>query len=264
MKTALPTPAFIISDAHLGAAPPEAERSLVAFGEIARRSARTVIINGDLFDFWFEWRHVIPRTGYRALATIAQLRDAGIEVVWVAGNHDCWGGETLAREGVSYHVGSWRGTIGPWSALIEHGDGLREVEDAPYRKLRAVLRNRAAVWTFRHLLHPDWASALARRTSHTSRQMRPRDEGEGLRRVAMERLATDPGLDLYVFGHSHAQALEATARGGVLANPGAWMDGPTGLIVSDTGVSLARFDASVTVIAELARPERRHTADQHG
>jgi UDP-2,3-diacylglucosamine hydrolase len=181
------------------------------------------------------------------------LQETGVPVLWIAGNHDCWGGDVLAREGITYHVGPWRGTIGGWQTLIEHGDGLRDTEDAPYRRLRAVLRNPAAIWAFRHLLHPDWATAIARRTSHTSRNMRPRDNGEGLRRVALDRLAADPALELYLFGHSHAQALERAPGGGVFANPGAWMDGPTGLVVRDASVALARFDGVVHIEQELRR-----------
>lgn len=245
MPATLPTPCLIVSDAHLGSAPDEVERWFLAMLETVRREGRALVINGDLFDFWFEWRHVMPRVGFRSLAAIAAVCDAGIPVVWIAGNHDCWGGDILAPHGVQYHVGSWRGTIGPWRAEIDHGDGLREVEDAPYRRLRTVLRNGLAIRAFRHLLHPDWATAVARRSSHTSRQMRPRDGGEGLRKVALGRLQADPALDLYVFGHSHAQALEAAPDGGILANPGALLDGPTALRVGDDRVELVEHTGAV-------------------
>lgn len=240
MPLSLESPCLVISDAHLGAAPDAAERSLVTFLGGTARSARSLVINGDLFDFWFEWKHVMPRAGYRALAAVAAARDAGVQITWIAGNHDCWGGEVLREAGVTYHVGPWRGTIGSAAVLIEHGDGLREKEDAPYRRLRGVLRNPLAIWAFRHLLHPDWASALARRSSHTSRTSRPRDGGEGLRRVAEERLAADPALDLYVFGHTHAQALAHAPGGGVYANPGAWLEAPRFL----------RIDGDLVVLAE--------------
>jgi UDP-2,3-diacylglucosamine hydrolase len=239
MAARLQTPCLILSDAHLGAAPPECERTLVAFLRGEARQAKSLVINGDLFDFWFEWRHVMPRTGYRALAAISALRESGVDVLWIAGNHDCWGGESLQEAGVTYHVGPWEGTIGSWRTVIEHGDGLREKEDAPYRRLRTVLRNPFAIWAFRHLLHPDWASAIARRSSHTSRNMRPRDGGDGLKRVAEQRLAGS-AIDLYVFGHTHASAL-ARAGAGVYANPGAWLDGPRFLRITDEGVALVEI-----------------------
>lgn len=80
------------------------------------------------------------------LGELGRLVDGGLPVLWIAGNHDCWGGEVLRRDiGVTYHEGPWRGTLGGWDTLIEHGDGLREKEDAPYRRLRAVLRHPWAI-----------------------------------------------------------------------------------------------------------------------
>lgn len=255
MPPRLATPCLIVSDAHLGAAQPEAERTLLGLIEHAKHEAKALVINGDLFDFWFEWRHVMPRVGFRTLAALAGLRDAGVDVLWVAGNHDCWGGEIITRDvGVTYHVGPWRGEIGEWRALIEHGDGLREVEDAPYRRLRSVLRSPLAIWAFRRLLHPDWATALARKSSHTSRNMRPRDGGEGLRQVARERLASDAGTDLYLFGHSHVGTLERTEHG-VFANPGAWMDSPQCLWITSDAIQLSSFDGSV--LRPVATESRR-------
>jgi UDP-2,3-diacylglucosamine hydrolase len=224
---------------------------------LARAEARSVVLNGDVFDFWFEWRHVMPRVGFRVLAALAALREAGVEVLWIAGNHDCWGGEILTRDvGVTYHTGPWRGVLGGWRTLIEHGDGLRDKEDAPYRRLRAVLRNPLAIRAFRWI-HPDVATGIALRSSHTSRNMRPRDGGEGLKRVALERLNAEPSLELYVFGHTHASAAGRAGSGGVYANPGAWMDEPTFLRVAPERLELVRLSGSgVSVIQSLERPIR--------
>lgn len=251
------SPCFVLSDVHLGPAPPEAERSLLQLLSLARAQAKSVVLNGDVFDFWFEWRHVMPRVGFRVLAALAALREAGVEVLWIAGNHDCWGGEILTRDvGVTYHTGPWRGELGGWRTLIEHGDGLRDKEDAPYRRLRAVLRNRLAIRAFRWI-HPDIATSIALRSSHTSRNMRPRDGGEGLKRVALERLHAEPSLELYVFGHTHASATGRAETGGVYANPGAWMDEPTFLRVTPERLELVRLSgSSVSVIQSLERVVR--------
>lgn len=251
----LPTPCYVIADAHLGAASAENERALVQLLHRARSEAGSVVINGDLFEFWFEWKHVIPRCGIRVLGALAALVDAGVPVLWIAGNHDCWGGEVLTRDiGVTYHVGPWRGEIAGWRTLIEHGDGLREREDAPYRKLRSVLRHPWSVWAFQHLLHPDFATRLAMMTSHTSRNTRPRDGGAGLVRVAEARLAAEPSLDLYLFGHSHVSALARGAGGSVYANTGAFLNEPTFLRVTDAQVELCGVDGdAVTVRSALAR-----------
>ncbi len=249
----LPVPCYLLSDAHIGAAPPETERDLLAFLRQFPTDGRALVINGDLFDFWFEWRHVVPRAGIRVLGELARLRDGGLPILWIAGNHDCWGGEVLRQDlGLDYHVGAWRGRIGAWDTLIEHGDGLRAHEDAPYRRLRSVIRHPLAVRAYRWL-HPDWGTALALRSSHTSRNMRPGDGGEGLRRVAGERMSVPGAPDLLVFGHSHLQTLERVGRG-IFANPGAWIDAPTLLRIDEQGVELRRAEqGATTVISSLSR-----------
>jgi UDP-2,3-diacylglucosamine hydrolase len=240
----LPGPCYIISDAHLGAAPAETERSLLAFLRYASTDAGSIVVNGDLFDFWFEWKYVLPRAGYRVFAALSGLADAGIPVVWVAGNHDCWGGDIIRQDGgIDYRLDGWRGSIAGWGARVEHGDGLRHVEDRRYRALRTVLRNRAAMWTFRWL-HPDLGARLAVGSSHASRTYKAKDGGEGLRHVAHRDLEAEPSIDLVVFGHSHVPALERTATGQIYANAGTWIGDSTFLKVSDNEIALCRWSAS--------------------
>src|SRR6185503_4785665 len=124
--------------------------------------------------------------------------------------------------GVNYHVGRWLGELAGWQTRIEHGDGLRQVEDRKYRRLRSVLRHPASIWAFRHLLHPDFGSRLAAGSSHASRTYQPKDGGTGLRNVAMSRLESDPTLELLIYGHSHVEALERSSTGGIYANAGSW------------------------------------------
>ena len=237
-------PCYVLSDAHLGAAPPEREQALVEFLRTLPGRAGSVLINGDLFDFWFEWRHVMPRGHVRTLGALAAIRDAGIPVLLVGGNHDCWGGEVLTRDvGIAFHLGAWEGTVGGWPAYVEHGDGLRLVEDRAYRRLRRVLRNRWAIRAFRWL-HPDLATRVAQGSSDASRVHGARDGGAGLQRIALARLETHPGTRLVVFGHSHVATLARASTGGVYANPGAWFDGSTHLVVRPDRIELRRWAAS--------------------
>ena len=238
----LPDPCYILSDAHLGAASAEVEREVLRFLRALQGRAASLIINGDLFDFWFEWKTVVPRRGVRAVAALADLRESGTEILWIAGNHDCWGGEVLRDDyGLAYHVGPWEGSIAGWRTRIEHGDGLREVEDRKYRRLRAVLRHPWSIRAFR-MLHPDMASRLALGSSQASRVHRAPDNGEGLRAVARAQLENDRSLDLVVFGHSHVAALERGVTGGVYANAGSWLESPTYLKITAGAVELMRWD----------------------
>ena len=217
----LPTPCYVFGDAHLGVASPDAERELIRFLRHLPGRARSLIIMGDLFDFWFAWQHVMPRSGFRTLAAIADTRDAGIDVLWIGGNHDCWGGDTLAREtGAHYTLDPWRGSIGAWPALLEHGDGLRGDADAPYRRLRRVVRHPWSIRAF-GLLHPDFASRVALASSHTSRHRRADDEGRALFEVGARELAKPGGARLVIHGHSHVPQLSPAGHGWY-ANAGAW------------------------------------------
>lgn len=245
----LPSPCYVFSDTHLGFAPASVERDLRAFLAALREHAGSVVVNGDLFEFWFEWRRVMPRAAFRVLAALADLRDAGIPVLMIAGNHDCWGGEILREDvGVEFTLGPWRGELAGWRTYIEHGDGLRDREDRRYRALRRVLRNRLAIRAFRWL-HPDLATAIAGGGSHASRSYGARDGGAGLRRVAAQRLAAEPDLELVLYGHSHVPALERLRPGGVYANAGAWLDAPTFLRITPERIVLSRWDGSAEGVA---------------
>ena len=253
----LPSPCYVISDIHLGAAPASVERALLGFLRSLPGTARALVINGDLFDFWFEWDRVIPREGFRVLAALADLRDAGVDVVWVAGNHDCWGGDFLRDDlGVRYELGPWCGEAGGWRTRFEHGDGLRDVEDRKYRALRRVIRHPASIWMYGKL-HPNVATRLARGSAQASRHLQPaRDEGAGLRAVAAARLTAEPGLELLVYGHSHVAALERVG-GGVYANAGSWLFEPTYLTIDADSVSLLRWDERLAEGHRLDRIDRR-------
>ncbi|MBI2409399.1 MAG: UDP-2,3-diacylglucosamine diphosphatase [Gemmatimonadetes bacterium] len=247
--SALDAPVYVIADAHLGVTPPDLEDSLWSFLAHVRDERGALVMNGDMFEFWFEWGHVVPHVGVRLLAACAAIAERGLPVLWIIGNHDCWGGDVLrAQSGASYLDGPWTGTLAGWRAHIAHGDGLRPELDRGYRALRAVIRHPWAVRVFR-LLHPDWGAALARATSHTSRNVRPRDGGEGLRTVAHQTLAADPTLDVVVYGHTHIAMLERKSREtGIYANPGAWLNEPTFLKFTAERVSLCRWDGAREIV----------------
>jgi UDP-2,3-diacylglucosamine hydrolase len=188
---------------------------------------------------------VIPRRGFRTLAALADIADRGIPVLMIAGNHDCWGGEILRDDvGVDYHARPWEGTLGGWRARVEHGDGLRGDADRGYRALRAVIRHPWSVRLFRWL-HPDIGSAIANRTSHTSRSYQAQDGGAALREFAARHLDEHRDVELLIYGHSHVAELRRLGRveggHGVYANAGSWLNQPTFLRVAAERVELLRW-----------------------
>lgn len=249
----LPTPTYVIGDAHLGVASDSSERQLLKLLHSVPSDGHALVIMGDLFDFWFAWKHAIPRVGFRILAALADLRDAGIPVVWIGGNHDCWGGAVLESEtGVTYTLDPWRNQIGSWDTLLMHGDGLR-VSDAPYRRLRSVLRHPASITAF-SWLHPNIATWLAMKSSGTSRSARAKDGGVELKSVAEQAMLEADAPALVIHGHSHVPALERLSHG-VYANAGAWYLDHQYLRIEDDLITLNQWhiDSKPTVIKRLRR-----------
>ena len=132
-------------------------------------------------------------------------------------------------------------------------DGLRHVEDAPYRRLRRVLRHPLAIRAF-GLLHPDLASRIALASSHTSRSRRAGDEGRGLLAVGTQALSVPGGPSLVIHGHSHVPMLRRAGRGWY-ANAGAWYLDQQYLLIERDHISLCAWrDSGEDVV--LDRGER--------
>lgn len=238
----LPTPSIVAGDAHLGVASPAAEKELLGLLRAVPGMGRSLVIMGDLFDFWFAWKHAMPRVGFRVLAALADLTESGIPVVWIGGNHDCWSGEAIREEtGVNYTLRPWRDRIGPWDVLLEHGDGLRK-SDGPYRRLRTVLRHPLSAAAF-GWLHPNLASWLASKSSDTSRNARAHDEGVELRSIGEDIIAREDGPDIVIHGHSHVPML-VRAAGGIYANAGAWYLDQQFLTIDDESISLNQWKSA--------------------
>ena len=261
-RTRLAPPCYIVSDAHLGAHTRRAERELLELLDHVRMRGASLVINGDLFDFWFEWKTVIPRPAFPVLAALRGLTDRGVPIVWIGGNHDCWGGDVLRNDvGAWYQLEPWEGEIAGWKTRLEHGDGVREVEDKVYRRVRPILRSRLAIRAFRSL-HPDLATRIALATSGASRKHGAPDEGDALRRVAVSTLSARGDLDLVVMAHSHVPALEQVGAG-VFANAGGWHERPTFLVVERERITLREWDGSTdgTQLDSVDRRAKERAAD---
>lgn len=203
--------AFFISDAHLGAEPEEREaqreRLLHAFLTSLIGRATELYIVGDLFDFWFEYATAIPRRCFATLCVLRRLRQAGIAITYVAGNHDFWLGPFLSREmDLRTHDGALSLDLQGRRIWLHHGDGLIG-GDLGYRMLKRLLRNRTSVALYR-LLHPDLGIPLARVASGWSRDARdpkgatrPLDDGRLVREIAEPRFRE--GYDAVLVGHFH-------------------------------------------------------------
>lgn len=235
----------LASDAHLGAVPPENERAFLDFLRAVPELGDELILNGDLFDFWFEYRTVIPRGHFPVLRALADLVDGGIPVRLVGGNHDAWGGAFL-RDAVGVHL-----VDGPLVTLVRglrtylaHGDGLGE-GDRGYRLLKRAIRSRLGALAFR-LLHPDAGARIVRRVSGTGQR---HDRGPGAEEERAARLSEhaaallreNPDLDLVAFGHVHRPELREVEPGRYYLNSGDWIHHFTFGRIRRSGLELCRW-----------------------
>jgi len=238
-------PDYVVSDIHLGAVPDATERAFVAFLEHVGAEARSLLIAGDLFDFWFEYGEVIPGRHFRTLAAIARLADAGLPVYMAGGNHDAWGGAFLRDHvGMQFHTDPFHMELGGRRTLVAHGDGLGK-GDLKYRALKAVIRSRAAIGAFR-ALHPELGLRLARAVSTTEGKAHV-DAGAGGRSAflfdwASRQLEADPSLGYVVCGHSHRPVCHEHLPGRFYLNAGDWITHFTYFTVGTGGPQLYRWE----------------------
>lgn len=235
---------FFISDAHLGAevqADPERERRLHAFLDSLPGRAGTLVIVGDLFDFWFEYGTAIPRRHFATLAALQRLRRAGLTIHYLNGNHDFWLGRFLADElGIRTHSGPLELREQGRRLWIHHGDGLIG-GDLGYRLLRRVLRSPVSIALY-GLLHPDLGIPLAHRVSAWSRRSRgelPLEPERLWRELAAPRFAE--GYDAVLVGHFH-HAYERREPGREFFVIGDWIERRTYAVLEGGAIRLERWD----------------------
>lgn len=224
---------YFLSDVHLGNGPlhywQDREELLIALLEMIASSAEQLFIVGDLFDYWFEYRTVLPRAFFRTLAALDRLRKRGVTIEYLIGNHDFGHHDFFERElDITIHWNDHETSIANKRFYIAHGDG-KVAGDWGYTLLRTLLRNRITNTLYRWL-HPDigiWlASQASRRSRHYTEQRHY--EGDSLLDFA-ERKICQEGCDYVVMGHRH-QALimnfVAESHTGTYVNLGDWMSQP--------------------------------------
>ncbi|HSU17597.1 UDP-2,3-diacylglucosamine diphosphatase [Longimicrobium sp.] len=231
-------PVYVVSDTHLGAVPRETERAFRGFLAHVAAEARSLLINGDLFDFWFEYRSVILREHYRVLAALADVVDAGVKVWFVGGNHDAWAGSFLRDEvGIELLNGPVEMTLAGRRTLVAHGDGVGK-GDYKYRTLKTVIRHPVSIAAFR-FLHPDFGRRIAGVASSTERKAEGDAAATGraafIQNWAEEQLRADPALDLVLAGHAHVAARVEVEPGRFYVNSGDWLRDYTYVVLPAAG-----------------------------
>lgn len=203
---------YFLSDFHLGA-PNEIESRkrearLVHFLNESKKDAAAFFIVGDIFDFWFEYKSVVPKGFVRILGCLAQISDAGIPIHIFTGNHDLWMQDYLSKElNANVYFEPQIFQLGNKQFFIGHGDGLGP-GDYGYKRLKKIFTNSVCQWLFRWL-HPDtgiqlanYFSAKSRAKTGTSDEVFLGEDKEWLIIYTKEQ-AKKMNVDYFVFGHRH-------------------------------------------------------------
>ena len=222
------TKTYFLSDVHLGAKyidnPRKQEQRIVSFLESIRNDAKEIYLLGDILDYWFEYRYVVPKGYVRFFGKIAELADSGIKIYWFIGNHDIWIFDYLPSElGVEIVDGSQIKQIDGKTFFIAHGDGLGD-ESRSFRMLRAFFRNRFCQRLYAGI-HPRWTVPFALNWSRSNRvngEDRPFGCDEPLQRFVTN-YKEDQKIDYFVFGHRHVAVDKSIGNNSRLIILGDWI-----------------------------------------
>lgn len=222
--------AYFLSDFHLGAPSEggahEAERRVVRFLE-QLKDATDLYLVGDILDYWYEYRYVVPRGFVRFFGQLAHMADRGVRITWLIGNHDIWIFDYLPGElGIEVVDGAVRRELGGKQFYITHGDAIGGKRT--FRVLRALFRNRFCQWLYSGI-HPRWTVGFANAWSRHSRAhgLHPTAENCPLLASFREFCALDhslhPDTDYYVFGHLHIPYEEPVGDDAEMIVLGDWL-----------------------------------------
>lgn len=238
------TTAFFVSDLHLGAeyhrARQRREQHFQRFLETRAIHGSHLFILGDLFEFWMEYRHYIPKHHFATLAALERVVRAGVEVHYISGNHDFnlgrFFGDTL---GIHVHHGPYPVTLQGRKLLLLHGDGLAK-SDWKYKIAKGVTLHPFTNALFK-LIHPDWGMSLARYLSGLSRDQ----HGNRPRMLPLYEEACrgllKQGHDVVMHGHTHAGFVKRLPEG-IYVNTGEWLERMEFVAMRDGEVFLETYE----------------------
>ena len=217
---------YFLSDAHLGsraiAHSRTQERRLVNFLDRIKDDAAAVYFLGDMFDFWYEFKTVVPKGFTRFLGKVSELTDRGVEVHFFIGNHDIWCGDYLEKEcGMILHREPQTCEIYGKEFYLAHGDGLGDT-DWKFKFIRGMFHSSILQRLFSNL-HPRWSVDFGLTWAKHSRMKRvdgkepeyQGEENEPLIRFTKEYLKEHPDINYFMYGHRHIMLdlmLSRTAR----------------------------------------------------
>ena len=247
---------YFISDMHLGLPTGipslEREKYVVRWMEQVKGDAAGLFVVGDIFDYWFEYKYVVPKGFTRFLGKVAEFTDAGIPVHFFTGNHDVWMFDYFPQElGVEVHREPLVTEIGGKRFYIAHGDGLGP-GDPGYKFLKKIFTNKTLQWLYKRL-HPNFATWLALTWSRSRRDPESGEKevdgafmGEDKEKLILyaKELVQREHYDFIVFGHRHLPIDFLLPGNTRLIILGDWLEHFSYAVYDGEGIELKHFDPS--------------------
>lgn len=241
---------YFASDIHLGldatSGSHQRERLLVNWLEEVSADAKAIFLVGDIFDFWYEYRRVVPKGFTRLLGKLSELTDSGVEIHFFPGNHDMWAYDYLTKEcGIAVHHYSTTTTLYGKTIYITHGDDVSARRSGLFtRMMNAIFRSNTARWLFSHFVHPDFAMRFGQVWSSGNRKSKSvshRFLAEDEPMVSFARRYTDIyKIDYFIFGHNHCAEIYPLNETSTAVFLGEWIDNPTYATLSPDGIITLR------------------------
>ncbi len=252
MKITLPKnkKIYIASDQHFGIPNHQdsllREKKFVQWLDIVKKDAGAIFLLGDLFDFWFEYKKVVPKGFVRVLGKLAEIRDNGIPVYFFVGNHDLWMNDYFEKElDIPVYHKPKEFLINNKSFLIGHGDGLGP-GDKGYKRMKRVFINPFSKWLYRWL-HPDLGIRLGEYLSTKNKLISGDEdikflgeENEWLAQYCKRKLEIKH-YDYFVFGHRHLPMTIPLNEKSIYINTGDWISHFTYVVFDGDQLLLKEF-----------------------
>jgi UDP-2,3-diacylglucosamine hydrolase len=241
---------YFVSDAHLGfpdhATSLVREKKLIAFLKEASADAKEIFLVGDIFDYWYEFKSVVPRGFTRLLGTISEITDSGIKVHFFAGNHDMWSFGYLEKEcGVMFHKDEYIAEYNGKRFIVAHGDGMGP-HDKGYKFLKKIFTSKVLRWMFSRL-HPNFNLWYGQSWSYRRRKReKPEEytflgeEKEHLLQYSLHLLEKEH-YDYMIYGHRHVPYHKRHNDKTDIVLLGDWLHHYTYAVYDGTGIELKYF-----------------------
>lgn len=232
---------YFVSDIHLGsgsvAEQRRVERLFLDFLTKIEGDAESLYLVGDIFDFWFEYKRVVPRGFVRVLGRLAELSDKGVKIVMLTGNHDMWVGDYLTNEcGIELYTKPQTIVVADKTLFVAHGDNMNIKGQPVLRAMNAMFRSKCLRKIASWLIHPDCFMRFGQWWSGKSRKSHNSDYGSEVLEHLVDyavKYGSQHEVDYFVFGHLHYAAdVKTTER---ILFMGDWHSQPSYVVLDNNG-----------------------------